>query len=523
MRGSIAAGLIVAVLLAAAPASATAPGKNGTIAYIYDNSAEELHAIVTRNPATGAFDTLDESIGDDDPNWSPDGRRIVASDLGYIFTFDVVTRQYGTVNPNGTEGLSGTWSPDGSQLFYYGADCCGGYDVRVAGPDGAGDHVLVPGGSASDWSPDGTRIAVVRPGIPGIATVKPDGTDLQQLTTGPDANARWRPDGQKIAFHSTRGPTGIYLMNPDGSGQTFVADGSGPRWSPDGTRIAFARNDGDPEIYVMNADGSGITKLTDNTVQDYDYSWSPDGTKFAFTRISATGRSIVFTMNADGTAQAPLETTAGVDSWSPDWQPIPVTSYPRPKGATPTFVSLVPAYARCTGPDRTHGAPLAFGSCAPSQESTHLTVGSPDANGQPAKSIAYFNVATVVGNPGTPADEADVNLLVSVKDVRNQADLSDYAGSLDARPTFRVTDRDNTPAPGGPSAATMVDTAVPFSVPCAATADTSVGSTCVTATSVEALTPGAVKEGTRAIWELVQVTVNDGNGAAFLRPGAFVP
>ena len=61
----------------------------------------------------------------------------------------------------------------------------------------------------------------------------------------------------------------------------------------------------------------------------------------------------------------------------------PPPGYPRPEGASPLRVSLVPAYQECTAPDRTHGPPLAFPSCAsPQQESSELTVGTPDANGQ---------------------------------------------------------------------------------------------------------------------------------------------
>ena len=39
--------------------------------------------------------------------------------------------------------------------------------------------------------------------------------------------------------------------------------------------------------------------------------------------------------------------------------------YARSKGATPTRVALVPAYAPCTTPNRVHGPPLASGSCNP--------------------------------------------------------------------------------------------------------------------------------------------------------------
>src|SRR5204863_2155557 len=69
--------------------------------------------------------------------------------------------------------------------------------------------------------------------------------------------------------------------------------------------------------------------------------------------------------------------------------------YVRPRGATHVQVALVPAFRQCVTPDRSHGAPLAFGACGPPvQVSSNLTVGTPDSNGGFANSIgsAYFGV-----------------------------------------------------------------------------------------------------------------------------------
>jgi hypothetical protein len=204
--------------------------------------------------------------------------------------------------------------------------------------------------------------------------------------------------------------------------------------------------------------------------------------------------------------------------------------YARPKGATPLYASLVPAYAPCTSPNRQHGPPLVFGSCNPPQQvSNQLTVGAPDANGQPANSIGSVRYDVVVGNPSTPQSEADVQVGVSMTDVR-KSDLSDYTGELQISPSVRITDRNN--GSSGSDLATTEDSPLPMTASCVATSSTSIGGTCSLSSSFNAVVPGAVVEGKRAIWQLGQVDVFDGgaDGLAstapntlFARQGIFVP
>ena len=93
--------------------------------------------------------------------------------------------------------------------------------------------------------------------------------------------------------------------------------------------------------------------------------------------------------------------------------------YARPKGASPLRAALVPAYASCASPNRSHGPPLAFGSCnPPHQASSELTVGSPDANGPAANSLGLVRLSALVGIPSTPEDEADMRVATSITDVR---------------------------------------------------------------------------------------------------------
>jgi predicted esterase len=211
-----------------------------------------------------------------------------------------------------------------------------------------------------------------------------------------------------------------------------------------------------------------------------------------------------------------------IDSDGPIDVDIEDCGYARPLAATPLHVPLTVAYEPCSSPDRMHAAPLSFGSCgSPEPASDHLTVGTPDSNGRVANAVGSLRYRVVPG---------DVQLAFSMTDVRNQGDLSDYTGQLEADQSLRITDRAN-----GPSAAetgTLADAAFPVPVPCAATADPAIGSTCAVNTSANSIVPGAVAAGNRAVWQLGQVQVSDGgsDGLAatgpntnFLRQGLFVP
>ena len=98
---------------------------------------------------------------------------------------------------------------------------------------------------------------------------------------------------------------------------------------------------------------------------------------------------------------------------------------------------------------------------------------------------------------------------------------------------LQITDRNNTPHPGGPGPGTVVPLSFEFNVPCATTPDTTVGATCTLDTTANALVPGQVLEFQRAIWQLGQVEVYDGGTDAnpttegdntlFATQGVFIP
>jgi hypothetical protein len=218
-------------------------------------------------------------------------------------------------------------------------------------------------------------------------------------------------------------------------------------------------------------------------------------------------------------------------------------THPRPKGATPMRVSLVPAYEECTAPNRTHGPPLAFPSCSPPvQSSQFLTVGTPDANGAPAKSVGFVKLSVLVGAPGPPSD-SEVLIATQITDVRcragasacgnaNAADGPDYTGELSIDGTLRITDHDNAVDPGGGTdPATVVDIPFPFNLVCENTADTSIGGLCrVPPPSCLGCSPRL--EGHRTIVEITQIRIFDGgpdgivatdDNTLFAVQGIFIP
>jgi Tol biopolymer transport system component len=80
-------------------------------------------------------------------------------------------------------------------------------------------------------------------------------------STWEDFAAAWSPDGQRIAFTSTRsGESRIWVCDRDGSNATQLSDevGGYPQWSPDGRYIVFETFGPNHSLRVIRSDGGTL-------------------------------------------------------------------------------------------------------------------------------------------------------------------------------------------------------------------------------------------------------------------------
>ena len=196
------------------------------------------------------------------PSWSPDSRRLVFafnhdshSGSGFYTTnadgSDVRWLAYGEV-----QGRDPAWSPDGSRIAF----------------------VQSRYGAPGEWLGD------------DIFTMSSDGSEVARSTSGDYNNyysLTWSPDGMRIAYHTpVAAPdrkSALRVFPLDGSpppyqGDHLVEDGYSPAWSPDGSMIAYEydpymRGPDGPRagIWLIRPDGTGNTYLTAGR----EPSWAP--------------------------------------------------------------------------------------------------------------------------------------------------------------------------------------------------------------------------------------------------------
>ena len=139
------------------------------------------------------------------------------------------------------------------------------------------------------------------------------------------------PDGERIAFRSSREGGGIFLMGRTGEAvRRLTRRGFRPTWSPDGRDITFTSEnaDLDPQntlglssLWVVNVATGEERRLGE--VDAVLPSWSPHGHRIAYTTrgaIAGSTRLDVWTVDRSG-ARPVAVTRDGAPNWNPVWAP----------------------------------------------------------------------------------------------------------------------------------------------------------------------------------------------------------
>jgi hypothetical protein len=527
-------------------------GGNGA----YENT---LHA--ASDDGSRVFFSTGEALTADDPNTSYDvyrreGNTITRVSQGDFTKFAGITSDGGRFFFTTREALVPADQDVGTCPHVLG--CVDVYESTPAGPvliSKASDGTSGTDGDSS-WlgiSDDGQHILLqsIKQLVPEDTDQKSDiyertgGTTTLVSTSATAGNGPVRAefagataDGSRVFFETTEamvpsdtnGIADVYERSGGTTTQVSVGPtgtgGSLASISPDGARILFVSanalvpEDTDSYSDLYERFGGKTYLITD---------FLPAEPSFLSNRYRATpDLSHVFLQT--NVALVPADQDSAYDIYEASIGPA--VGYPRPKGASPMRVPLVPAFAPCTSPNGTHGAPLAFPSCAPpAQASGFLTVGTDDANGNGQRLIGSVTLKAKVGNPATEVDDADAMITLSMTDIRSAGSLTDYTGEVQGRISIRLTDNGRA-APITNPPQTVQDFPLTFATTCSATANTLIGSTCAVTTTADALVPGMVREDNRAVWELGAIEVYDGgsdgdvdtaDNTLFARQGVFIP
>ncbi|MEU6259671.1 hypothetical protein [Streptomyces sp. NPDC047043] len=240
------------------------------------------------------------------PDWSPDGKRIVFTTRGGatepLYAYDLATKR-------------------ARQLFQC-ADPCVGDDEPAYSPDGkkvAFSRALaafVDSKEAGDQVPSdcGLWIGTVAGGkVEQITSNTRPACDREY-------NPRWSPDGSRLTYwrdpYRDGKPTGtaVYTVAADGTHERRLTDpkmfAGDADWSPDGRWIVFSTYpliecNFTPKIsnlYRIHPDGTGLQQLTHNKSTDLRSTqprYTPDGKWIVLTAVKPDSRSL-WAVPADG-------------------------------------------------------------------------------------------------------------------------------------------------------------------------------------------------------------------------------
>ena len=210
-----------------------------------------------------------------------------------------------------------------------------------------GQTVTASTPSAASKAPVDGRIAVYDANADRILTLNPDGTARIPVTPEGESafHPAWAPDGSRLAFASNHAGEDIriFTVRPDGTDLRQVTDDDdgvsnfAPTYSADGARIIFSRCLPDPPggctLYSVRTDGTSrrtLTTAADGEQVDFWPDASPDGRRISFTRFGYRGIQVqTWVMRADGKGAHPITRPAlegGAAKWTNDSRHLLLTS-----------------------------------------------------------------------------------------------------------------------------------------------------------------------------------------------------
>jgi len=155
--------------------------------------------------------------------------------------------------------------------------------------------------------------------------------NLTAESSDDDDQPAFSPDGERIAFRSSRDGGGIFVMGRTGEAvRRLTRRGFKPTWSPEGREIAFTTENADLDPQnTLGLSSLWIVDVASDQERQLAHidavlpSWSPHGQRIAYTTrgaIAGSTRLDIWTVDRSGAAPVAV-TTDGAPNWNPVWAP----------------------------------------------------------------------------------------------------------------------------------------------------------------------------------------------------------
>lgn len=236
----------------------------------FGGKADSAGLYLIKKDGTGFTRVTDRPL--EDPKWSPDGKWLAYNRLGEIYLIPFDGTDFDTaatvkITPT-AQNATFAWAPDSDSLYYLNTGVPSGNNqgkfYRVA-TDGTGVTAVGDGAFYFFITADRIYFTEVR----DIFSIKKDGTDKQQHTTGSDY--KYFPSVRNGVIYYTSNMSSLWSVTP-GNAPTLLEEGvrsydlsaTGEIVYGKFTAYTDAANPQNGTLWIMNADGSNKRQLTFN-------------------------------------------------------------------------------------------------------------------------------------------------------------------------------------------------------------------------------------------------------------------